>query len=46
MVTMSGMNAGRTLKIRKKMGRIKTTITTTVVGNYDFYFIGLEKGCD
>ena len=26
MVTMSGMNADRTLKIRKKMGKIKTTI--------------------
>jgi hypothetical protein len=25
MVTMSGMNADRTRKIRKKMGRIKTT---------------------
>jgi len=29
MVTMSGMNAGRTLKIRKKMERIKTTIIAT-----------------
>jgi hypothetical protein len=29
MVTMSGMNAGRTLKIRKKIGRIKPTIIRT-----------------
>jgi hypothetical protein len=29
MVTMSGMNAGRTLKIRKKIGRIKPTIIPT-----------------